>query len=213
MSILVYYTRFETPLLPATFTDLLAQMPPGIKARILSFRRWQDAHACLLGRCLLLKGLSEFGYSHNLAEVQYLVTGKPYLTGAINFNIAHSGTLVVCAMDDKSSVGIDIEEIREISIEPFRDCFSVDEWNSVILSESPLPAFYRYWTIKEAVLKAHGAGLHIPLASVNIKQNLTLVMNDRIWHLKQIEDLANYACHIATNMPNHSYRLVKCAFK
>jgi len=91
--------------------------------------------------------------------------GKPRLDpplGAPDFSIAHSGQRVLLAVAH-ATVGVDVEAIRPLG----------EELSLRILSEAEKPvlarlaaadrsaALLRYWTRKEALLKATGHGLAI----------------------------------------------------
>jgi len=54
-------------------------------------------------------------------------------------------------------VGIDIERVRPVQDALYRKTANADEWR--LCSENPLQLFFRYWTAKEAVLKAAAVGL------------------------------------------------------
>jgi 4'-phosphopantetheinyl transferase len=101
--------------------------------------------------------------------------GKPLLedgAGALEFSLSHSGLYAVLAVCRAVPLGIDVEQVK-----PERDRTRLIEG---VLSErerravAALPpeeqalAFLRYWTRKEALLKATGHGLAIPLKSVTV---------------------------------------------
>jgi len=54
-------------------------------------------------------------------------------------------------------IGIDIERIRPVQDAFYRKTADADEWR--LGGEDPLQLFFRYWTAKEAVLKAAAVGL------------------------------------------------------
>ena len=58
----------------------------------------------------------------------------------------------------RAPVGIDIEPIRACSEGLFRKTASPEEWK-LAEHEEPDIRFFRYWTAKEAVLKARGTGI------------------------------------------------------
>jgi 4'-phosphopantetheinyl transferase len=101
--------------------------------------------------------------------------GKPELAGSgqrLQFSLSHSGEQAVVAVCRAVPLGVDVEQVR-----PGRDRLSLIP---SVLSEAEqqaieaLPrdrrelAFLRYWTRKEAVLKATGHGLAIPLKSLTL---------------------------------------------
>lgn len=101
--------------------------------------------------------------------------GKPMLahpSGALQFNLAHSGRLALVAVARTRPVGVDIEAIRaETRIMPIAQRhFSPRE--TAALAELPeaarVEAFYRCWTRKEAFLKARGEGLLWPLDQFDV---------------------------------------------
>lgn len=98
-------------------------------------------------------------------------TGKPHLirTGrpALHFNLSHSGRHALIGIASESEIGVDVEAIRPIG-DPLaiaRPHFHPDEITD--LTRLPAPdrdaAFFRCWTRKEAVVKALGTGLSLPL--------------------------------------------------
>jgi 4'-phosphopantetheinyl transferase len=90
-------------------------------------------------------------------DINFLLTDayKPYLP-EINFNISHSGDYVVIAIN-KENIGIDVELIKNnFDYKPLADvCFTPKERKLI----TNLTDFYKFWTRKEAILKASGEGL------------------------------------------------------
>jgi 4'-phosphopantetheinyl transferase len=211
MSHLVYYTRFDIPLTAQRFLYLLHKMPEPIQERILKFRRWQDAHASLLGKHLLLQAMSDIGHDIDLNDLQYTAEGRPFITGAPDFNISHSGTIVVCVLNKHGRIGIDIEERKPIDINDFTNLFSPEEWR--IITQHPTEtSFYEYWSIKEAILKADGVGISAFLSNLDSANKAVVTFNDQQWHILRINDFQDYACHIACNIFSNEYALSKKDF-
>jgi len=98
---------------------------------------------------------------------------SPHATGIeLQFNISHSDTHLILAMAiGPSPIGIDIEPCQHNSdLQALaRSQFSVIEQDAISrLSDDPArltKAFFNIWTRKEAVIKALGNGLSMPLAS------------------------------------------------
>ncbi|MGD9136978.1 MAG: 4'-phosphopantetheinyl transferase superfamily protein [Desulfobacterales bacterium] len=65
----------------------------------------------------------------------------------------------VAGVVSPTPVGIDIERIRELSRGVFRKTALDCEWALAGAGERTLMTFYRFWTSKEAVLKATGIGI------------------------------------------------------
>jgi 4'-phosphopantetheinyl transferase len=176
--------------------------------RIYRYRRKEDRLLTLTGRKLLSRGLQLLNVNANIFDLQYNTWGMPFLTGnLIKFNISHSHEVAVCALTMKGEIGIDIEHWEDIPVENFRNVFSEPEWNSIQASSDTREAFYRCWTQKEAVLKAHGEGFNIPINSVKL-QGQTARLCNKEYHMTEIKICPNYSCHLAdsTGKPIRLYR-------
>ena len=92
--------------------------------------------------------------------------GKPLLDD-LYFNLSHSGDLAAVALSTRLPVGVDIEALQPIDAQSLaRVHFTPSEAALLADLTDPLPAFYRLWTRKEAVLKAHGLGIGHSLAEL-----------------------------------------------
>ncbi|MCC6191126.1 MAG: 4'-phosphopantetheinyl transferase superfamily protein [Anaerolineales bacterium] len=105
----------------------------------------------------------------------YSAQGKPFLaepSAALQFNITHSHEIAVVAVAEAAAVGTDVEhDARRIDVDEIAGRFFAQgeaaELNSLPAAERPR-AFLRCWTRKEAILKAHGGGLGVPLDSFDV---------------------------------------------
>ncbi|HEY0059312.1 MAG TPA: 4'-phosphopantetheinyl transferase superfamily protein [Flavisolibacter sp.] len=209
--ILIYHTSFDRPFDDAVFTAYLNELPTHITQKILRFRRWQDAHASLLGKLLLRQALKDSGLSCNLAELKYAANGRPYFENAPDFNISHAGDHVVCAFAARGRVGVDIERIRPIDIEAFRKVFHDEEWNHIQSSADPRAAFFYYWAAKESVIKADGGGLNIPLRKIRIKDGEAR-LEGMAWYHKEVFLVEDYLLQVASDERPEDIRLKKVVF-
>jgi 4'-phosphopantetheinyl transferase len=96
--------------------------------------------------------------------------GKPGLLGPglpLQFNVSHSGDCVLVGVTRDTPCGVDIENSRsrrpEIEIAERFFCPREIEW----LKETE-GGFLRLWAAKEAIIKAVGRGLAIPLSDVDV---------------------------------------------
>ncbi|MGA2850642.1 MAG: 4'-phosphopantetheinyl transferase superfamily protein [Terracidiphilus sp.] len=101
--------------------------------------------------------------------------GKPELvteaqSPPLFFNLTHSRKIALLALSMDSELGIDIEDIRPIEPEIADSHFSPTELAdlSLLEGEAWLKGFYNCWTRKEAILKAEGVGLNLPLHSFDV---------------------------------------------
>jgi 4'-phosphopantetheinyl transferase len=196
----IYSIEYRQPLENDLLRWLSGSLPEAIREKAGRYKRWEDAHGCLLGKCLLLAALRDLGLSGNLNDLQYTPYDRPYLAGGPDFNISHSGNRVVCIIGDGGRVGIDLEEIRELDIFSFREQFTAREWAAIHNAEAPLTAFYHYWTAKEAVSKADGRGLNLSLTEeLMIEGNASIRLGEEEWSIHPVSFFRGYACNFCSN--------------
>lgn len=196
--ICIYYSYISEENHENLLKNELVKFPTAFQEKIKRYRRWQDAQLSLLGRVLLFKGIkNNYDQDYQNKEIQYTEYNKPYFEDdLIQFNISHSGNIVVCAISDQSDIGIDIEITSNIEIVDFKLQLTENEWNKIVLSNNRNEAFFDYWTQKEAVIKAHGHGLTIPLKSFEIIGNTTIINNEK-FYIKEIKIEEQYKCYIS----------------
>lgn len=195
--IYILWCKIDTTL---NFIQYLQKVPKSIQNDILRYRKQEDQWAKLLGKLLVLEGMNQLGYEGvDLNTLQYTIHKRPYLLQKPDFNISHSGTYVMCAFSDKNSIGIDIEEAKEIDINDFKNMFSTEEWFTIQNAENSLQEFYSFWTAKESLLKADGRGITVVLDKVKIETPYGKFENKE-WFLKKIDFNSSYVVHIASDM-------------
>jgi 4'-phosphopantetheinyl transferase len=160
----------------ADFTSLLSneEMERASRLRTAAlFHRFAANHGML--RILLGSYLGMDPRRLQFAANPY---GKPSLREMglhLRFNMTHSDDLTLIAVCLQSEVGIDVETVRPVEEweEIAKSHFSDDEYRC-LLAEPMQPAdlqrdaFFRCWTRKEAVIKAIGMGLSMPLSSFTV---------------------------------------------
>jgi len=197
----VLYIVVKEPIQKSLFSLLCSQMPSAIQRKINSFRKWEDRQASLLGRVLLRQSLCASGLSERLlTQIEYGKFGKPYLADGPHFNITHSYPYIICAVDQQNEVGIDVETIRDIDIEDFLEQFTALEAEALALTANPISLFYSLWCKKEAIVKAQGSGLNIPLNELDVLSDKTLYAGD-VYFFKQIHIDASSICWMASTQP------------
>ncbi len=181
------------------FTSYLNKIPKPLHSTILRYRRVEDQWAKLLGKLLVVEGMKLLGYKEiDLTAVEYTSHNRPYLQQKPDFNISHSGAYVMCAFSNQNTVGVDIEEIKDIDIQDFKHIFSQKEWLTILLANNSLQQFYAYWTAKESLLKADGRGITVKLDEVTIEKTHGIFENKE-WFLQKLHFNAAYAVHIASD--------------
>ncbi len=177
------------------FEQYLSILSIGEQQHIMRFHHWQDRQKSLIGKLVLRMILKNFNISplDNLFYDQY---ERPFQREKekVDFNIAHSGDWIVCGACDHGRIGVDVERIQPIEMDIANQYFAENE--VAFLFEQPqdkrLHCFYRFWTLKEAYIKAKGSTFLIPL--------------DQFWfglenenypsfHLKEWEDQDRWTFH------------------
>lgn len=131
---------------------------------------------------------------------------KPYLKETrLTFNLSHTHDIALYAITMDHAIGIDIEKIQDTyNPSVAKRYFSVEENNALLkLSEKDrLPSFYRIWARKEAMIKAVGKGLSIPLStfSVSLTNDLeTIMLENEAWTLFSFSLFPGYQSALASN--------------
>ncbi|MCJ2070374.1 4'-phosphopantetheinyl transferase superfamily protein [Methylobacterium sp. J-030] len=144
-------------------------------------------------------------------------TGKPELARAFGspaaFNLSHSGARALIGLAGPTAIGVDIELIRPIpdAVRIARTHFAPDE--AAALASLPPDAieaaFFGLWTRKEAVVKAQGTGLSLPLDrfSVTVPPAAPRLLRDSAgWTLAAVEAGAGYAATVAVRADDTTIR-------
>jgi 4'-phosphopantetheinyl transferase len=110
--------------------------------------------------------------------------GKPTIDPALGrpdlrFNLSHSRGFAACAIAIGATIGIDVEMLsrKQGGLDIAERFFSPSEVAILrgTASNQQLEMFFRLWTLKEALIKATGEGLHRPLDSFSFSFDPTVV--------------------------------------
>jgi 4'-phosphopantetheinyl transferase len=206
--IICHYTELNYEWSEQELADKLASLPEKLQQQALRKRLWTDRQLSIAGKLLALQVLQKLGSSPNLTDLKYNAYQRPYLDTSPEFNIAHSGNIVICCAADNGQAGIDIEQVKEIDLSDYPDYFTPNEWDKINSAPIPYEGFYDIWTRKEAVLKAIGTGFHTPLSSVDVS-NDSVIYDDITYHIKSLAINKDYKCHIATTESQTDIQLMR----
>jgi 4'-phosphopantetheinyl transferase len=147
---------------------------PDEHARAARFLQPEDSLRNLLGRALLRRVAAHYGSMDPRQLIRINTWGKPELDDCnVGCNISHAGTQLWVAVAHWPKVGIDIESAS--APQEFRDIaagFHPDEVATLRrASDAPL-ATMRCWSRKEAVSKATGLGLSLPLRAYAVDSGI-----------------------------------------
>jgi 4'-phosphopantetheinyl transferase len=144
--------------------------------------------------------------------------GKPFLvdcpTGSesIEFNLSHSGDLVLIGVASGCTLGVDVERLsRKVEFKDLSDrFFSTEEAETIrrLPEGENRRVFFDTWVCKEAFIKAVGDGLTMPLDSFSVRFDgeRTMVVTssgkgnpclEKAWFLDRFEVTSDYVGAIA----------------
>jgi 4'-phosphopantetheinyl transferase len=147
--------------------------------------------------------------------------GKPFVEAPVatcpSFNLSHSGGMIVCAVSWAASVGVDVEDVtRDLAIPDLaRRFFAPPEADDVTRQPATMmrDRFYRYWTLKEAYVKATGLGISQPFDSFafELQRGLPPMISFRdggtpdAWRFAEISFPGRYHVSIAVDLRAHEF--------
>lgn len=143
------------------------------RERAQKFMRGKESY--IASRWLLRKVLARYtDLSPEAVELLRTDKGKPYLPHSdIHFSLSHSGHWVVLAVSKVEFVGVDIEERCATRDLPgiAENYYHPQEFARMQLlpDEARIDYFYQLWTLKEAFLKAIGAGISAGLEKIQFE--------------------------------------------
>jgi 4'-phosphopantetheinyl transferase len=151
--------------------------------RARSFVRYSDQLHFIESHVFLRRILACYA-KVNPAEIRFEngPWGKPRMSGLqgprpVEFSLSHSRGVVLVGVAVGQAIGVDVELVRR-----FDECealarrfFAPGEYRELCSLPEPArsSAFFHYWTRKEAVLKALGTGMSIPLDSFEVTLSAT----------------------------------------
>jgi 4'-phosphopantetheinyl transferase len=123
----------------------------------------------IAGRGILRRILGGYlGIAPERVKFDYEPRGKPVLAEDLQhrgllFNLSHSQNLALCAVNYTRQIGVDLEFVRPMSdVEALAQRFFLSREYDLMRSlpeDQKQKTFFRYWTCKEAYLKATGDGI------------------------------------------------------
>ena len=150
----------------------------------------------------------------------YNDSGKPRLESpdgspSLNFSVSQAGSIALIAVTKTESVGVDIEALIELpDVESLAKYTLSDQelvYFQTVAANQKDWLFFSLWTCKEALVKADGRGLSMPLSEIelafseNAVARLTSIAGDRVaaarWSLNQFVPSPGYLGVVAVESP------------
>jgi 4'-phosphopantetheinyl transferase len=216
--------EIDDPVLLEAYSALLTEDE---RTREQAFVFAETRHTHRVTRALVRWGLSRYvpgiepaAWRFSRSEYGRPRVEEPEVGRSLSFNLSHTAGLIVCAITAHRDVGIDVEAVdRRCEIEQIaRRYFAAAEADALL--ELPPPSrrerFFEYWTLKEAYLKARGAGLSLPLDGFayafdgpSIRLRFSDLIDDatEAWQLALLEPLPGYRAALAVRRDGASCAL------
>ncbi|MDQ0297944.1 4'-phosphopantetheinyl transferase [Salibacterium salarium] len=152
------------------------------RKRVKSYYHEEDQSrfiiGCVITRLILAKFLQTEPWSVPLIRTCPFCNkphGPPRLTSGVpHISISHSGSRIAVAFSKYEPVGVDVEHVDPtVKVDQIaRDILTEKELFRIraLPVEAKVKGFLKYWTRKEAVLKATGEGLSIPPSHVTVSK-------------------------------------------
>ena len=169
---MIWYTADVRSFSPTEYEAAYAMLDDTKRARVDKMRQKKDKLRTVLADKLARDVLSrELKCAPEEVVFTYAESGKPFVKdNPLYFSISHSEDLVVCAVS-KMPIGIDVEQLRDMSPRLAKKFFTPDE-HLYIFEHEPKDAdwdgtfspverlrFFEIWTSKEAFIKCIGHGM------------------------------------------------------
>lgn len=173
----------------------------------LAFKSNKDRERYMVGKIYLRKILSKYlKIPPDWLKFKYNEFNKPFLDEypEFKFNISYSRDYVLIALDKRFELGVDIVYMENKNYLYYlnRNKMTDNEIGFITQSETPKELFYRFWTRKEALLKAVGIGFLVDLKEISCCEGLNLVSSNlssftSSWIIRSFNLEENYSVSFA----------------
>uniref|UniRef100_A0A915D9N5 L-aminoadipate-semialdehyde dehydrogenase-phosphopantetheinyl transferase n=2 Tax=Ditylenchus dipsaci TaxID=166011 RepID=A0A915D9N5_9BILA len=178
---------FENEHLEQFFRKAIQSISAEDYQKVICFRHKDDSLACLAGRLFLRQAAKKFtGAQWHEIEFERTERGKPYLTKpegySFGLNVSHQGDYTVFSSSCGEKVGVDVMRLdmargnktADEYITSMAKSASAEELRNMrgqATEQMKMTVFYRYWCLKEAILKATGHGIVNDLSRYDFRIN------------------------------------------
>ncbi|XP_021739766.1 L-aminoadipate-semialdehyde dehydrogenase-phosphopantetheinyl transferase-like isoform X2 [Chenopodium quinoa] len=216
---------------PADFCAAISVLPEHQHSFVYRYVKLEDRKRALVSRLLQYALVHQvLGIPFNEIVIRSTAEGKPYVHfdemrpefPNFNFSVSHHGDLVAIASEPFCLVGLDVvspqipvKETTQQFVNSFSSYFSSKEWNKIIYAgtcDDMLQGLFRYWSLKEAFMKAIGSGLryqldslefnHINWTRISVKLHSEELRHWKFWHFelkkRHYVSVARGSPHMAT---------------
>lgn len=209
----VFLAETDSPDVETRWPDLQALLSPQEREKAARFHFERDRRIYTVAHVLLRRALSTVT-GEPLSRWSFVegAHGKPEIAPGIGppllrFNLTHThGLAAAVVVTDGTCVGIDAEHAAadRAALQVADSYFAAPEVAELraLPPERQPERFFQLWTLKEAYLKAHGAGLNLPLHAFGFRTFAPGSL--QVWFDPTLrEDPAEWAFGVYRATPSH----------
>lgn len=213
MNVNVYYSLIDPVMPDQLLWHYLDQLPAKLQQDVRRYRQKADQVRTLTGKLLLREAIVQAGLSQTLMEsIGYTDFKRPFIADHIDFNITHSGNCVACAIGYDMKLGIDVEEIKSITTDDIIAVLREEELQEMRRKNADPETILRFWTRKEAIVKASGEGLYKQPQDIYFTTELSATTPDTDWFLHELDFGKEYIAYCATNVEHTEITLKRIEY-
>lgn len=210
MEVHLWRIRLNLPLVE--LSHLEKKLTAKEKMKASKYLHQKDRNSFIIGQACTKKLVAQY-LNIEVSQVIFQIgmNGKPYIPihHKLHFNLSHSGEWVFIAFGSQE-LGIDLEKIAGnfITDSLLEQCFHSNELKVIKESCDPTAEFFKFWTRKEAFLKATGIGIvetlnHFTCLDQYQEFMFPSLFNKTNWQLRSFFMDQSYAVSICTSpLPN-----------
>ncbi len=150
---------------PLEDSETFSSLSEARQEKIRKYKAVEDRKRGACAGLLIAERLKAHGHSPD--EIVLDAHGRPRIDG-LDFNISHAGDYVIMAVSD-SSVGCDIERLRDRKSAIAKRFYSESEKEWMEGEKDRLVAFYRIWTARESYVKYTGEGISLDFQRYDVQ--------------------------------------------
>ncbi len=202
--------EIDKPIAQELESQWMAELPAEKQASLQRLIDQRNRDVSLIAQRLLKHSVADEGIEEfQLKDICYASTAKPYWPGKnkkfLDFNISHSGRVIIVAASQEVDLGVDVEKNRPLKNLSFKMVLSDDELE--MIKKTP-EVFFDLWSKKEAVVKAADTTGIARMRDVVLQQE-SAELDGKIWHIKSIDktlidiefERETYSIYLATSAP------------
>jgi 4'-phosphopantetheinyl transferase len=210
----ITYTRLSDALGEAQWQRHLSTLPLSMQQQNQRFVQWKDRLRHLFGKLLLRDALMGAGFGQDcLEQLYYNEFKRPYIGETVDFNLSHSGDIVICAIATGAKVGVDVEQVTEVDFDDFDNVMTAEQWQLIRSAPDPKRMFFTCWAIKESMIKAESSGMSLPLLQIHINMATHHVCyGKQVWHVQELAVDAGHCTWVCSDRPITAIAQTECFY-